>query len=401
MFHCRVGLIDNFLGAMGIGTRKMEYQKMLFTKDFKLPMKRIAKIMPVGFSDEEFYNTYKKYYPYMMEEVQKMCDDYKRHNSTRRKKGLKNIVFFPEPEDFLRQASSKTIRLTRMAHQNGDVVFDEERKHYIALLEQDSKEKIEKRKQKRDAYLMFAQDVKPKYIKKLISLYFNMRKANALDINSRYLVLLEIAQFKCKESITFLSKINSCDKNIDMRFLAFNLLQQMGEHPWLTRNRKGRKRQSAIQHIDIAANPTRLLEHIYKYQSSIHNRYDVFLSHSSYDTKQLLSLKQKLNTEGSVVYIDWVNDKVMMARENQNEDTWSVLKKRMEESEKMLFVMTDNSLRSVWTPREIDYFKSLGKKIVVYQPEEILEKPFDSLSDCMTCLEDSLIYEILTRENGK
>lgn len=56
----------------------------------------------------------------------------------------------------------------------------------------------------------------------------------------RYLILLEIAQFKCKESITFLSKINSCDKNNDMRLFAFNLLQQMGEHPWLARNRKGK-----------------------------------------------------------------------------------------------------------------------------------------------------------------
>ena len=174
-----------------------------------------------------------------------------------------------------------------------------------------------------------------------------------------------------------LSKINSCDKNYDMRHLAFNLLQQMGEHPWLARNRKGKKRQSAIQPIDIAENPTRLVEHIYKYQGSIHQRYDVFLSHSSYDTKQLLKLKQKLNAEGLVVYIDWVNDKVMMNRKNQNDDTWTVLKLRMDESEKMLFVMTDNSLRSTWTPKEIDFFKSLNKEILVYQPEEITEKPLN------------------------
>lgn len=33
--------------------------------------------------------------------------------------------------------------------------------------------------------------------------------------------------------------------------------------------------------------------------------------------------------------------------------------------------MTDNSLRSVWTPKEIDYFKAQKKDIIVYQPEEI------------------------------
>ena len=386
---------------MGVGPRKMEYRKMLFTKNFKQPMKKVARAMPVGFTDDDFYEAYKKYYPYMMVEARKMCDDYKRHNVSRKKKGYKNIVFFPEPEEFLKQASSKTIRLTRKAHQDGDVISAEEFARYTLMLEQDSKRRIAERKRKEEAFLILAQDIEPKYIKKLINLYFSTRKTNTLDVNSRYLILLEIAQFKCKESIIFLSKINSCDKNNDMRFLAFNLLQQMGEHPWLARNRKGRKRQSAVQPIDIAENPTRLVEHIYKDQGSIHIRYDVFLSHSSYDTQQLLSLKQKLNAEGLVVYIDWVNDKVMMDRKNQNEDTWTVLKLRMKESEKMLFVMTDNSLRSAWTPKEIDYFKSLGKKVVVYQPDEITEIPFDSLGDCKKCLEEEIVFTTILGGNNE
>ena len=126
----------------------------------------------------------------------------------------------------------------------------------------------------------------------------------------------------------------------------------------------------------------------------------MFLSHSSYDTQQLLSLKQKLNAEGLVVYIDWVNDKVMMDRRNQNEDTWNVLKLRMDESEKMLFVMTDNSLRSMWTPKEIDYFKSLNKAILVYQPEEITEEPFDSLDKCEKCSELELVCTTITNKNN-
>ena len=379
----------------------MEYRKMLFTKDFKRPMEKVAKAMPVGFTNEDFYEAYKKYYPDMMVEARKMCDDYKRHNISRKKKGYKNIVFFPEPEEFLKQASCKTIGLTRKAHQSGDVMSADELASYTLMLEQDSKKRIAERKRKEEAFLILAQDIEPKYIKKLINLYFSTRKTNTLDVNSRYLILLEIAQFKCKESITFLSKINSCDKNNDMRFLAFNLLQQMGEHPWLARNRTGRKRKSAVQPIDIAENPTRLVEHIYKYQGSIHTRYDVFLSHSSYDTQQLLSLKQKLNAEGLVVYIDWVNDKVMMDRKNQNEDTWTVLKLRMEESEKMLFVMTDNSLRSAWTPKEIDYFKSLGKKVVVYQPDEITEIPFDSLGACKKCLEEEIVFTTILGGNNE
>ena len=370
---------------MGIGTRKMGYRKMLFMKDFRLPMKRIANIMPVGFTDQQFYEAYKRYYPYLMDEAQKMCKDYKMHNYLRKRKGYKKTVFFPEAEDLLKQTSKSIIGKTRKAHQSGDVATSEELTQRIAALEKDSKKKIAKRKQKETEFMMHAQDVTPKYINRLISLYFKTRKENSLDVNSRYLLLLEIAQYKCKASITFLHKINACDKNNEIRFLAFNLLQQMGECPWLARNRKGKKRLSSVKPIDISTNPTELLEHIYQYQGNIHRRYDVFLSHSSYDTKQLLKLKQHLNENGLVVYIDWVNDSVMMDRKNQNEDTWNVLKMRMDESEKMLFVMTDNSLRSEWTPKEIDYFKSLNREVVVYQPEEITVKPFEVLAGCRKC----------------
>ena len=264
-------------------------------KSFRLPMKRIAKAMPIGFSDEDFYEAYKKYYPYLMEDARKMCEDYKRHNFIRKHKGYKKSVFFPEPDDLLKQTSKSIINKTRKAHSIGDVLSSEEHARYIASLENDSKKKISKRKQKEAEYLLHAQDVTPKYIKNLIGMYYQVRKENTMDVNSRYLILLEIAQFKCKESITFLHQINACDKNHDIRYLAFNLLQQMGKNPWLARKRKGKQRQSSLKPIDITTNPTQLLEHIYKYQEKIHRCYDVFLSHSSYDTKQLLLLKRLLN----------------------------------------------------------------------------------------------------------
>lgn len=51
---------------MGVGTRKMEYRKMLFTKEFKQPMKKVAKAMPVGFTNEDFYEAYKKCIPILL-----------------------------------------------------------------------------------------------------------------------------------------------------------------------------------------------------------------------------------------------------------------------------------------------------------------------------------------------
>lgn len=47
---------------------------------------------------------------------------------------------------------------------------------------------------------------------KLIQAYFDTRRKKTLDVNARYLVLLEASQFKCKQTLDFLYKINACEK---------------------------------------------------------------------------------------------------------------------------------------------------------------------------------------------
>ena len=75
----------------------------------------------------------------------------------------------------------------------------------------------------------------------------------------------------------------------------------------------------------------------------------------------------------------------MLNRINQNHDTWSVLQRRMDISDKMIFVMTDNSLRSEWTPEEINYFQKLGKQIYVLKCGEVSEKLFENVKNLPTC----------------
>jgi hypothetical protein len=192
-----------------------------------------------------------------------------------------------------------------------------------------------------------------------------------LDINARYLILLEVSQFKCEETITFLYKVNANEKNDDLRKMAFYSLQRLGEHPWLARKRKGKQKQSQINPVNIKKNPTALLELIYSHQQLIYQSFDVFLSHSSLDVTELLRLKGALNSRNLTVYIDWVNDREMLQRANQNDDTWNALNLRMEQSKRMLFVLTDNSILSPCTQREVEYFQKLDKQILVYQPHPL------------------------------
>lgn len=204
---------------------------------------------------------------------------------------------------------------------------------------------------------MFIQEVCPGYVSKLIKTYFDIRRKHTIDINARYLIVLEAGQFKCTETISFLYKIAACEKNNDMRQMAFYALQRMGEHPWLGRGRKGKKHLSQLKRIDIQKNPTSLLELIQKYQSLLYQNFDVFLSHSSMDKQEILLIKTALNSQGYTVYIDWVNDREMLNRKNQDSNTWNALYMRMDQSCRLLYVMTDNCIDSCSTKREIMYFK--------------------------------------------
>ena len=365
---------------MGIVKRKIQKENMLFRKHFKMPIKHISEIMHPGFADDEFYLAFKKYFPYMWEDICKRYVRIQKDNARRKKRGL-STNYFPKPDKFLQDISRSSIAKARRVHLNGIYLSDPERQVYICNLERKAQKKIEERAKKEAENAKYIQEVCPSYIKALIRDYYQQRKLNTLDVNSRYLIILEAAQFKSTETVRFLHQINACDKNTDLRLLAFHKLQQLGENPRLARQRKGKKRMSMTKCVNISHNPTELLKVIYASQQNLYTHYDVFLSHSSYDEKELIEIKNILNKKGLVVYIDWVNDRVMLNRQNQNEDTAKVLKKRMDMSGKMVFVMTDNSLRSQWTSWEIDYFTKKGGKVFIYQPYAISENIPENIKD--------------------
>ena len=63
--------------------------------------------------------------------------------------------------------------------------------------------------------------------------------------------------------------------------------------------------------------------------------------------------------------------------------TLKVLEKRMEQSKAMIFVVSENSLHSIWCKYELNYFTELGKPIYCISKEAIDEKNFhlDKMND--------------------
>lgn len=349
---------------------------MLFLKSMHLKKRKekLQKVLPENFSKQQFVSLFQRCFPCAWEDIVYFCNAAKGDYERRKRKGLKARPYM-NPYQFLLRHVGK------LSAGNSDL-SEEERLQCLNSLEQEGKKKLEERKEALADNLIYVQEVCPSYVHDLIQTYFNTRKNNTLDINVRYLILLEAAQFRCKETIEFLYKINACEKNDDLRTFAFDALQRMGEHPWLARKRKGKQKMSQITPVDIKDNPTELMQIIASHQQYLFQRYDIFLSHSSRDIQELLKLKSILNSKGYTVYIDWVNDREMLKRENQDGNTWNVLYLRMDQSANMLYVMTDNSIQTKSTEKEVCYFKEKQKPVYFFQPGTISQSSPSYLNDC-------------------
>ena len=359
--------------------RKELFREQLVLKGLHLAniSKSLVNILPVGFSFQEYLDAFKVYYPYTWEDICSYCRIRKNNYRRRTQKHLRTIPFLT-PQEFLKLHA-------KIKRTNNQTLSGKELSDFKFKLTTKAANTMKERSRKLADNLVYVQEVCPSYVKLLIKAYFDIRKRDTLNINARYLILMEAAQFKCRETIEFLEKVNACDKNHDLRLIAFKSLQRMGKHPWLARGRKGKRKESMIKPIDIKTNPTELLNLLYDNQEMLYQKFDIFLSHSSFDTKELLRLKCHLNSLGKVVYIDWMNDRIMLNRKYQNDDTWPALELRMNQSDVLLYVLTDNAIRSPYTEREVKYFKKQNKKVYIYQPNSIsMEVPI-YLKDCEYC----------------
>ena len=362
---------------MSIFYRKENYREKLFNKTLHLKNcnKNLSLVLSPHFSNEEYIATFQECFPHLWEDIESFCKERKENFYRRKDKGLRTVPYY-SPEEFLvKHARPQSLKIIQSSREERDRI-----KKQLIISGQKT---LQQRKDKLEQNLVYVQEVCPSYVDNLIKAYFNIRKRQTLDINARYLILLEASQFKCKETLSFLHRINACDKNQDLRMMAFYALQRMGEHPWLSRNLKGKKRLSQLKRIDIQKNPTELLEMISKYQNLLYQSFDVFLSHSSKDEKELLKIKSILNKQGFTVYIDWVNDRKMLNRANQDENTWNALFLRMDQSNRLLYVLTDNCISSECTKKEVEYFKAKDKSVYVYQPKTTTMSEPEYLDGCM------------------
>lgn len=71
------------------------------------------------------------------------------------------------------------------------------------------------------------------------------------------------------------------------------------------------------------------------------------------------------------MYVDWINDAEMLAREKQNDDTFKVLYERLRQSSSLLFIKTKPSVTSDYCRDEIEFFKKLNRPMYILEAEDV------------------------------
>lgn len=383
---------------MSVAERAYFREMNNFRKRFGLPLRKVADMMPLGFSDDEFYSTFKRCFQGLWEEIVEKKGQYDMMDKERIRKHQRPIYHFPNPVVFLQQRSRAALNIIRTKHIQGHILSDEERLQLRTKYEQRSK----KRQADKNAELIkieqYQQLIVPDHTNYFISTYFKIKHNHPEDVNTRMRILQEAAKFKCKETVSFLFKVNASERNIHLREFAYRTLQKEFGYPQihLHRNRKGKKRPGDDSVPKLLDTPESLMAEIQNSQFDLerHKSFDVFLSHSSADKEDILKLKTLLNSKNLSVYIDWIEDRDSLKRDLTNADTARVIIERIKHTKAVIYVQTGSCALSLWAPWELGYASALGKKICVLPLEYILNLPaYLDIYDRASLLGDEILVD--------
>ena len=350
-----------------ISAKRVAMSKELdLSKKLKKPFKQVLGLS-CGKSPIELF---KYCYPNLWRVVCEYHEEMRKWNASRIKKELSTVYEYDSPEQFLESHSNvkaDTSIVNGKTQEGIKALIETIRNHSLAKLN-----KSKAKDAKRERYIQHTQ---PRYVSQHIKAYYNTRKLYPEDIDTRYLIVHELAKYKCEGTIQFLTKLVRCEKNLPLQHYAWLKLNELGVTGVHKGRRKGKKKLTHTKRFVPIHTPQDLLKAIYNSPLEQMKHYDLFLSHSYKDKDKLIELKDSLNAMGLNVYMDWVNDKDELLRDLTCAETAKVITERIKASKAILYVHTNSSLDSKWTPWELGFASALKKPILVYRPEPTENEP--------------------------
>lgn len=177
--------------------------------------------------------------------------------------------------------------------------------------------------------------------------------------------------------------MNDTELNKQLRWDAFYHLQSFGYRPRARRQKymqvhtENKKRREYLKNVypnetfSLIQTPNELEYRINNSKEQKLKKYDFFISHSYKDSALVQKLIEHENLNGNDVFCDWINDSDYLKRHLLCSATLSVIEKRLEQSDALLFLHSENSISSVWCKYELNYFRALGRPIYTISADDV------------------------------
>lgn len=340
----------------GKAKRKYEGELIQFAKRLRRPLEFVVETLKPGYTGNDFLQAFKDYYPFEWEEICERWKVYSEKDKFLKQKKDKTRYNPLKPEEYFFSLMKVRYLLSNGFREKHKLNYNEQLRLSKAEALRFKRDGQIKKKQKQiEMYTEDLQRVDPGFIDALIYAYHD--RHNSTD--DKMEIFKEIQKYECEKSKQFFWKINDSEQNEQIRNLAFKHLQKSGHYVKLQKGFKGKKKSYQIEKSTFDGTPQALVKKLQgdKSVQSV-KQYDLFISHSSKDKGYVRQVVDEANAIGLNCYVDWTADNDFLKRSMVSDYTKEVLKVRMKQSKKLLYLSSAKSRKSQWISFELDYYKN-------------------------------------------
>lgn len=339
---------------------------MRFNKSLKTPLSIIQSILPINYNQNDILNLFKELYHYEWKIIEERYKSYKSKDDFLKKVGKKVRYKPTQPKYYLFELQKVKHMLSqeqRTLHKNN---FNEYyRLKRLNQLREKSKLRISKINEKINVAKKHIQDIEPLYLDIFIQAYHK----KGITTEEKMEIVKELQKYNSERVLTFFYELNDSERNNQIRKTTFMHLQSLSRYVKLRKGFKGKQKSYMTERTKFDMKPIDLVERIENDSIQNKKKFHYFISHSFEDNELVIQIKNQMNSLNLHVYCDWLNDTDFLKRTYASEYTKMVLKKRIEQSDKVLFLRSKNTndqqnkFFSEWVEMEILYAKELSKDI--------------------------------------
>lgn len=348
-------------------------------------IKTIIPLLPQFYEEDDIKLLLKEYYPHEWHSVEIKYIYYCKKDKFLKKRFGKARFFMKKADNLIKDVDLyRRISSYRYKEKHSKMFSEIQCQAATKELKEKRVPKIERINQKISNALRHTQQMTPDFIDQLIGLY----ERKTTTQKDKCYIIKELKKYYNDKVIQFFFKLNDTELNKQLRWEAFYHLQSFNYQPRARRQKymqihtKNKKRKHYLRFVypnetyEIPNNPYELEYRIENAKEQKIKSYDYFISHSSRDSTSVQQLIEFENRAQKNVFCDWINDSDYLKRHLICEATLRVIEQRLEQSNALLYVDSENSRDSVWCIYELNYYLQLNKPIYVIKKDDIDNESF-------------------------